>query len=751
VSVNGIRLVIDLGTSNTVAVLELPDGSPRPVLFDGSEVLPSAVCVSPGGDLLVGRDALHAARSHPAGFEPYPKRRVDEGSVLLDRLGNPVEVPVVDLFAAVLGRVSAEATLVAGARPDLVTLSCPAGWGAPRRGVLLDAARAAGLGTPALVDEPVAAAAHFVDATGVRLPVGACAVVYDLGAGTFDASVVRRTVDGFVVLATTGLTDVGGLDLDAAIVAHLRAAHPGGDPAAWQRLNQPDSTDDRRLARAFWEDVRSGKEMLSRTGSTVIHIPILDIDAPLDRAEFERLARPVVARTVAAVASALGRAGLDAAGPTGLFLVGGSSRVPLVATMLRERFGRQPYAVDQPELVVARGSLRSRSGSRAAPMPPAAAPQDPTPRPEAAPSATPSTTAEPTATPTTAAEPTATPTTAAEPSATPTTTTRPAAMAARRRSAVAVFAAALVLAVSAGVIWANRPGNVPAVGPSPTPALRTVIETGSAVHGLAFGPDGRSVATAGGNDHIARIWDCVTGELVTVLPGDSVVSAVAFSPDGSLLATDSTIWTVATATRSHSLDGSHYGVAFNRQGTLLAVAGGYSVNEGVRLFDPATGRLVRELTDDYASAVAFSPDGRTLAAAAGYRGTLVQFDVATGKRLQSYAGGGGAPAFSPDGRLVASAGPSALVVWEAATARPVLSLTGGGGLDLPVFSPDGRLLGTAGNDLTVRLWEVRSGALVTEFPGHTDRVTGLAFSPDGAHLASAGTDRTVRLWPVPPA
>nr|MDT0659005.1 Hsp70 family protein [Micromonospora sp. DSM 115978] len=718
---SGVRLAIDLGTSNTVAVLTTRDGSTRPVLFDGSEVLPSAVCMGPGGDLLVGRDALHAARSHPGGFEPHPKRRVDEGTVLLDRLGTPVEVPVVDLFAAVLGRVAAEATRVAGSPPESVVLSCPADWGARRRATLLDAARAAGLGTPTLVDEPVAAAAHFVGATGVRLPVGACALVYDLGAGTFDASVIRRTVDGFTVLATAGLSDVGGLDLDAAIVAHLRASQPDAEPAVWRRLGQPVSTDDRRAARTFWDDVRGGKEMLSRTGTTLIHVPILDLDVPLDRAAFERVGRPVVARTVETVASALGTARVDATGLAGMYLVGGASRVPLVATMLRERFGLRPYTVDQPELVVARGSLRAR---------PAAQPSSPAqllpalPPPEATRPIGPQTAGTPLA----------------------------GAAPARRRRVGAVFAAtaALILAVSAGVAWANRPGDDPAAGPSPTPSLRPVIDTGhSTVLGLAFGPDGRSLATAGGNDHNARIWDGTTGELVTVFPGDSVVSAVAFSPDGTLLATDSTIWTVATAAKTHSLKGSHYGVTFNREGTLLAVAGGYAPNEGVRLFEPSTGRLVRSLSDDYASAVAFSPDGRSLAAAAGYLGTLTLLDVATGRQLQVYTGGGGAPAFSPDGRLIASGGATELHVWEVATARPVLSLQAGGGLRLPVFNPDGTLLAAAGDDLKVRLYDAGTGELVTEFAGHTDDVTGLAFSPDGTHLASGSADHTIRLWPVP--
>ncbi|MFY1637235.1 Hsp70 family protein [Solwaraspora sp. WMMB335] len=736
-----VRLAVDFGTSNTTAVLAQPAGPGRPLLFDGSEMLPSAVCVGPGtglfvgpdAGLLVGRDALHAARSNPAGFEPHPKRRVDDETVLLRHSGRPVEVPVVEVFAAVLGRVAAEARRVAGELPAPVALTCPAGWGTPRRGVLLAAARRAGLIDPFLVVEPVAAAAFFVEVVGARLPVGGYAVVYDFGAGTFDATVVRRTADGFAVLATGGLAELGGLDLDAAIVDHLRRIH--GDrtqPTAWRRLGRPESTDDRRSARAFWDDVRGAKEMLTRASATQVHVPHLDVDLPLTRDEFEQLARPIVDRTVDCVAGVLRTAGVPADQLAGLFLVGGSSRVPLVDTMLRERLGVMPVAVDQPELVVALGaSLTTGPAGPTGPTGPAG-PTGPTGS---------------DATPIRAV--------AVEPTAVDLDGRAPAR---RWRPSVAVFAATLtlILAASIGTAWAvladREPPGPDAGAAGPASSLLPVIDTGYAtVHAIAFGPDGRSVATAGGNDHNARIWDAVTGELGVVLSGSSVVSAVAFSPDGTLLATDSTIWTVDTASQAHSLDSSHYWVSFNRDGTLLAVAGGYSVNEGVRLFDPATGELVRSLSEEYASGVAFSPDGTRVAAAAGYKGTLVLLDVATGDPVQAYTGGGGIPAFSPDGRFVASSGEAAVGLWEVDTARPVRSFETGGGEGHPVFSPDGRLLAAAGADLVVRLWNVDTATLVSEFPGHTDDVTGLAFSPDGRYLASGGADHTVRLWSVPVA
>ena len=209
-----------------------PDGRVRPLLFDGSPLLPSAVYAEPDGALVVGRDAVHSARLDPARFEPNPKRRIDDGSVLLgDR-----EVPVADLVAAVLARVAEEWRRAYGDASPRLTLTCPAAWGATRRGLLADAADRAGLGAGRLVAEPVAAATYFAEVLGRDVPIGAAVVVYDFGAGTFDASVVVRRAAGFEVVAVDGRADIGGLDVDAALVAHLaqtvRAARPGGVAAA---------------------------------------------------------------------------------------------------------------------------------------------------------------------------------------------------------------------------------------------------------------------------------------------------------------------------------------------------------------------------------------------------------------------------------------------------------------------------------------------------------------------------------------
>ncbi|MDR7274295.1 Hsp70 family protein [Catenuloplanes atrovinosus] len=348
------HLCIDFGTSSTVAVVAGPRGA-HPVLFDGAPSLPSGVCADPTGRLLVGPDAAHAARTAPERYEPYPKQRIDERSVLL----GDVEVAVPDLIAAVLRRVLDQLA----APPRRVTITHPAAWGARRREVLRDAASRAGLHEVRLVSEPVAAAAYFAGTAGATIPVGASAVVCDLGAGTYDASVIRRTEDGFALLATSGLSDGGGLDMDAAIVAHLGAVYAPKEPAAWQRLTAPADAADRRASRALWADVRTGREMLSRAPATHIHLPLLETEAPLGREQFEALARPVIDRTVATTRLVLREAGVEISALRGVLLVGGASRVPLVASMLHRALGVAPAVVEQPELAVANGAVTAEDAS----------------------------------------------------------------------------------------------------------------------------------------------------------------------------------------------------------------------------------------------------------------------------------------------------------------------------------------------------------------------------------------------------
>jgi molecular chaperone DnaK len=350
-------LGIDFGTSNTVAMLRTADSRMRPLLFDGSPLLPSAVYLNTDGKVLVGRDAERNARVDPARFEPNPKRRIDDGEVFLGGRGLPVQ----RVFGYVLSQVNAEARRQLGGPPEEVRLTHPARWGERRRSLLVEAARMSGLiggsTAPRLIAEPVGAASYFTAVLGSAVPVGRSLAIYDLGGGTFDATVVRRTQTGFEVLAEDGLPDVGGLDFDHAIVEHLGETYRQSNASAWDTLINPDDPTDRRLRRMLYEDVRGAKEMLSRTTSADIHLPALEVDAHLTREEFEALVRPNLEKTVACLRRAIESARSSPKDLVGIFLVGGSSRIPLAAHLIHTELGVAPTTLEQPETVVVEGAL----------------------------------------------------------------------------------------------------------------------------------------------------------------------------------------------------------------------------------------------------------------------------------------------------------------------------------------------------------------------------------------------------------
>ncbi|GAA4551361.1 Hsp70 family protein [Amycolatopsis samaneae] len=378
-------LSIDFGTSSTVGVLSAFGRGPRAIEIDGSVTMSSAVYAAEDGLLVVGQDAERRARLEPSRFEPNPKRRIDEGTLLL---GDTV-VEVADAFAAVLRRIGEEAERQLNRPPDQVRISHPAGWGAARQEILRRSAVKARLSDVRLVPEPVAAAAHYAALGGQTSRRLGPIAVYDLGAGTFDCSVVGITEHGFAVLAEDGLPDLGSLDIDQALLVHIGRSVSHADPAQWQRLLRPRTTADRRLRRSLLQDLRDAKESLSRHPRTEVPMPEPFGDVLVTRDELEALVRPSLLRSAELLAATVGRAGLTPARLGGIYLVGGPSRMPLLAGLLAQQLGVVPTTQDQPETAVAFGLHHVPLGGADAnltvpafaPVRPATTPTPPRPQP----------------------------------------------------------------------------------------------------------------------------------------------------------------------------------------------------------------------------------------------------------------------------------------------------------------------------------------------------------------------------------
>ena len=302
-----------------------------------------------------------------------------------------------------------------------------------------------------------------------------------------------------------------------------------------------------------------------------------------------------------------------------------------------------------------------------------------------------------------------------------------------------------------------------------SPIRMTLRSLGTRAFSAAFSPDGKRLAVIGDNGTVV-VWDPATGKELLRLPGSTtpgeLVSGnrVVYSPDGRLLAACDNnavkLYDAASGTLVRELSGDQsevLAVAISRDGRRIASG---SLDGKVRIWDTASGSMLHllEAHTDWIESLDFSPDGKWLASGSNDY-TLKVWDVLTGDLLRNYAGSTAvidSISFSPDGtRLAFTDGyihvwrldQGSLPLPDSIADHELLNLAGG---IYVKFSPDGKFLAAAGGPEEAKLRDAATGRELISLVGHTDWVMGLAFSPDGATLASTSLDGTVRLWSLLP-
>ena len=340
---------IDLGTTNSeIAVYR--DGQPE-VLVDelGRKILPSVVGVGEAGDLLVGEEARNQFVLYPERTVRSIKRRMGSGEKvqLAGREYTPQEIS-----AIILKRLKdiAERRLGRSVRKAVITV--PAYFSDIQRQATREAGEIAGLEVMRIINEPTAAAMVY-EATQHQ---GKRILVYDLGGGTFDASIVRIESGVVEVISSHGNNHLGGDDFDHKIVEHVldhlkikQGVDISDQPKAMARVLRSAEAAKKQLSDHPF--ARIEEEYLAESAGKPVHLSL-----ELSREDYEDMIAPFIEETLGAVHIALESASLTSSEVDEILLVGGATRTPMVRRRLRESFGKEARGEVDPDLCVAMGA-----------------------------------------------------------------------------------------------------------------------------------------------------------------------------------------------------------------------------------------------------------------------------------------------------------------------------------------------------------------------------------------------------------
>ncbi len=344
---------IDLGTTfSCVAVLE--GGSPTIITnSEGERITPSVVAFTDGGERLVGRLARRQAITNPTRTIASIKRQMGtDHRIKIDVQGKTTEYSPEQISAMILQKLKQDAEAHLGGRVNKAVITVPAYFNDAQRQATKDAGTIAGLEVMRIINEPTAAALAY----GLDKQHEQTILVYDLGGGTFDVSILEIGDGVFDVLATDGDTRLGGDDFDQRVVDWLleefrkdTGISLTGDPSAMQRLR---------------DAAESAKKELSSRMETTINLPYITADASgpkhlekkLTRAKFEAMIDDYLQRTISIVDATLRESGKTAETIHQVVLVGGSTRIPKVQELVGKRIPGKINREINPDEVVAAGA-----------------------------------------------------------------------------------------------------------------------------------------------------------------------------------------------------------------------------------------------------------------------------------------------------------------------------------------------------------------------------------------------------------